>query len=63
MQDNLDESGLAKNTIVVYTSEQGSYRGEHGWFYKRFMYEVSFRMALVMRYPPEIKAGKWVNKI
>lgn len=55
--DYLDESGLAENTIVVYTSDQGFYLGEHGWFDKRFMYEESFRTPLLMRYPKEIKAG------
>ncbi len=55
--DYLDESGLAENTIVVYTSDQGFYLGEHGWFDKRFMYEESFRTPLLMRYPREIKAG------
>lgn len=41
--DYLEENGLADNTIVVYTSDQGFYLGEHGWFDKRFMYEQSFR--------------------
>lgn len=49
--DYLDESGLAENTLVVYTSDQGFYMGEHGWFDKRFMYEESFRTPLVMRMP------------
>lgn len=49
--DYLDESGLAENTLVVYTSDQGFYMGEHGWFDKRFMYEESFRTPLVMRLP------------
>lgn len=53
----LDKSGLAENTMVVYTSDQGFYLGEHGWFDKRFMYEESFRTPLIMRYPPMIKAG------
>lgn len=53
----LDEKGLAENTIVVYTSDQGFYLGEHGWFDKRFMYEESFRTPLVIRYPRMIKAG------
>ncbi len=53
--DFLDERGLAENTIVVYTSDQGSYLGEHGWFDKRFMYEESLRMPLIIRYPAEIK--------
>ena len=51
--DYLDESGLAENTIVVYTSDQGFYMGEHGWFDKRFMYEESLRTPLLMRFPDE----------
>jgi arylsulfatase A-like enzyme len=49
--DYLDQSGLAKNTVVVYSSDQGFYLGEHGWFDKRFMYEESYRMPLVIRWP------------
>lgn len=49
--DYLEESGLADNTLVVYTSDQGFYMGEHGWFDKRFMYEESMRTPLVMRLP------------
>ncbi len=55
--DYLDENGLTENTLVVYTSDQGFYLGEHGWFDKRFMYEESFRTPLLMRYPPLIEAG------
>ncbi len=55
--DYLDENGLTDNTIVVYTSDQGFYMGEHGWFDKRFMYEESFRTPLLMRYPRAIKPG------
>ena len=55
--DYLDESGLANNTVVLYTSDQGFYLGDHGWFDKRFMYEESLRMPLLVRYPKEIKAG------
>jgi len=50
----LDRKGLAQNTIVVYTSDQGMFLGEHGWYDKRFMYEESLAMPLVMRYPGEI---------
>ncbi len=57
----LDDSGLAENTIVVYTSDQGFYLGDHGWFDKRFMYEESLRMPLLVRYPRQIKAAS-VNK-
>jgi len=55
--DYLDESGLARDTVVVYTSDQGFYLGDHGWFDKRFMYEESLRMPLVVRYPREIRPG------
>ena len=48
---------VCENTIVVYTSDQGFYLGEHGWFDKRFMYEESLRTPLLMRYPKEIKPG------
>lgn len=61
--DYLDEAGLTENTILVYTSDQGFYLGEHGWFDKRFMYEESFRTPMLMRYPKEIKAGTVVNKL
>lgn len=53
----LDNNGLAKNTIVVYTSDQGFFLGEHGWFDKRFMYEESLKMPLLIRYPKEIAKG------
>ncbi|OQP49840.1 sulfatase family protein [Niastella populi] len=51
----LDESGLTNNTAVIYTSDQGFYLGENGWFDKRFMYEVSFQTPLMMRWPQHIK--------
>ena len=50
----LDESGLSENTIVVYTSDQGFYLGEHGWFDKRFIYEESFKTPLLIRWPNKI---------
>lgn len=49
--DYLEEHDLLKNTLVVYTSDQGFYMGEHGWFDKRFMYDESFRTPLIMRLP------------
>ena len=49
--DHLEELGLLDNTLVVYTSDQGFYMGEHGWFDKRFMYEESLRTPLIMRLP------------
>jgi arylsulfatase A-like enzyme len=55
--DYLAAAGLAENTVVVYTSDQGFYLGDHGWFDKRFMYEESLRMPLLVRYPKEIRAG------
>ncbi len=55
--DYLEKSGLAAKTLVVYTSDQGFYLGDHGWFDKRFMYEESLRMPLLMRLPGQIKPG------
>lgn len=55
--DYLDENKLAENTIVVYTSDQGFYLGEHGWFDKRFMYNESFKTPLLIKWPNEIKPG------
>ena len=49
--DYLDKNNLSDNTIIVYTSDQGFYMGEHGWFDKRFMYEESYTTPLVMRMP------------
>ena len=57
LMDYLEKEGLEENTIVVYTSDQGFYLGEHGWFDKRFMYEQSLRMPLIVRYPEKVKAG------
>ncbi len=53
--DYLEENGLADNTIVIYTSDQGFYLGEHGWFDKRFIYEESFKIPLLIRWPKMIK--------
>ena len=61
--DYLDKYDLAKNTIVIYVSDQGFYMGEHGWFDKRFMYEESFRTPMVMRYPGVIKSGTINNQM
>jgi len=55
--DYLDEKGLSENTIVVYTSDQGFYLGEHGWFDKRFVYNESFKTPLLIRWPGEIAPG------
>jgi len=55
--DYLDQNGLTDNTVVVYTSDQGFYLGEHGWFDKRFIYDESFKTPLLVRWPNEIKPG------
>src|SRR5258706_12807236 len=55
--DYLDTSGLSENTIVVYTADNGFFLGDHGWFDKRFMYEESLRVPLLIRYPGKIVAG------
>ncbi len=55
--DYLDDNDLADNTIIIYTSDQGFFLGEHGWFDKRFMYEESFQMPFLVRFPKEIAAG------
>lgn len=55
--DYLDDNGLTDNTLIVYTSDQGFFLGDHGWYDKRFMYEESLRMPFVIRYPAEIAAA------
>jgi arylsulfatase A-like enzyme len=59
--DYLDAEGLSSNTVVIYTSDQGFFLGDHGWFDKRLMYEESIRMPFVMRYPGAIHPGS-VNR-
>jgi arylsulfatase A-like enzyme len=61
--DYLDESGLAENTIVVYTADQGFYLGDHGWYDKRFMYEESLRMPFLIRYPGRIDPGQKMEQL
>jgi arylsulfatase A-like enzyme len=61
--DYLEKQGLLDNTVVVYTSDQGFYLGEHGWYDKRFMYEPSLSTPLLVRYPKEIKAGTEVMEM
>jgi arylsulfatase A-like enzyme len=53
----LDSTGLSKNTIVIYTSDQGFFLGDHGMYDKRFMYEECLRMPFLARWPAGIKAG------
>ncbi|GJN91927.1 hypothetical protein Rhopal_004952-T1 [Rhodotorula paludigena] len=55
--DFLEAEGLAENTIVIYTSDQGFFLGEHGWFDKRFIYEESFQMPFLVRWPAQIAPG------
>ncbi|HVV04143.1 MAG TPA: sulfatase [Puia sp.] len=59
----LDRTGLARNTVVVYCSDQGFYMGEHGWFDKRWMYEPSLRTPFMMRWPGVIKPGSSVSQL
>ncbi|MHA6480921.1 sulfatase family protein [Paenibacillus sp. strain BS8-2] len=61
--DYLEEQGLAEHTIVVYTSDQGFFLGDHGWYDKRFMYEESLRMPFLIRYPELIKPGTAADRI
>ncbi len=55
--DYLDENGLAENTVVIYTTDNGFYLGDHGYLDKRIMYEDALQIPLIVRYPPEIPAG------
>lgn len=55
--DYLDKTGLSKNTVVIYASDQGFYLGEHGWFDKRFIYEESLKTPFVIRYPGVVQPG------
>ena len=59
--DYLDAEGLTGNTVVVCTSDQGFFLGDHGWYDKRFMYEESLRMPLLIRYPAEIPPASQVE--
>jgi arylsulfatase A-like enzyme len=59
----LDDEGLAKDTLVVYSSDQGFYLGEHGWFDKRWIFEESLRTALLIRWPGVTKPGSVNNAI
>ena len=61
--DFLAANNLLENTIVVYTSDQGFFLGEHGLFDKRFMYEEALRTPLLMSYPQEIKEGSRTNRL
>ena len=62
MLDFLEKEGLADNTIVVYTTDNGFFLGDHGWFDKRFMFEESLRLPLMIRYPKAVKAGSTCDR-
>lgn len=55
--DYLDQTGQAENTVVIYTSDQGFFLGDHGWFDKRLMFDQSLQMPMLIRWPAEIPAG------
>ncbi|HEX6338335.1 MAG TPA: sulfatase [Jiangellaceae bacterium] len=61
--DALDAEGVADDTVVVYTSDQGFFLGEHGWYDKRFMDEGSIRMPLLVRYPRLVPPGSVMDRI
>jgi len=61
--DYLDKNDLTGNTLLVYTSDQGMYLGENGWFDKRWMYEVSMNTPLLMRWPGRIRPGSVSNSM
>ena len=61
--DYLDSEGLTNNTIVIYTSDQGFFLGDHGWWDKRFMYEESIKMPFLIRYPEKIPPGTIIDEI
>lgn len=57
MLEYLEKSGLAKNTLVIYSSDQGFYLGEHGWYDKRWMFEQSLAMPFLVRWPGVVTPG------
>ncbi|HIF33998.1 MAG TPA: DUF4976 domain-containing protein [Planctomycetaceae bacterium] len=61
--DYLDENNLVENTIVIYSSDQGFYLGEHGWYDKRWMFEESLKMPFVIRWPGRIQPGGRCEKL
>jgi arylsulfatase A-like enzyme len=63
MLDYLDKNGLTNNTVVIYTSDQGFYLGENGWFDKRFAYDVSMKTPLIVRWPGHIQPNSISNTL
>ncbi|MEE2885864.1 MAG: sulfatase [Planctomycetota bacterium] len=63
MMDYLKKTGLDKNTVVIYSSDQGFYLGDHGWYDKRWMYEESLKMPLIVRWPGVTQAGSKADQL
>ena len=63
LQDTLKELGLAENTVVIYSSDQGFYIGDHGWYDKRWMYEESLMMPFIVKWPGVTKPGSRNKKL
>lgn len=63
LMDFVQSEGIINDTIIIYTSDQGFFLGEHGWFDKRFIYEQSFQMPFLVSYPKRIKAGTISNDL
>jgi N-acetylglucosamine-6-sulfatase len=61
--DYLDDNGLTDNTIVIYSSDQGFYLGEHGWYDKRWMFEESLKMPFLVRWPGHVEPGTRSEKL
>ena len=61
--DYLEAEGLDENTVVIYSSDQGWYLGEHGWFDKRWMYEESLKTPLLVKWPGVVEPGSVSNDI
>lgn len=59
----LEDEGILDETLIIYTSDQGFFLGDHGWFDKRFMYEESLKMPYLVRFPKEVKAGSVCDEI
>lgn len=63
LMEYLETAGLAEDTVVIYTSDQGFFLGDHGWYDKRFMYEPSLRSPLIVRYPREVARGTTCDRM
>lgn len=63
LNDTLKELGLDENTVVIYSSDQGFYIGDHGWYDKRWMYEESLKMPLIVKWPGVTQPGSKVTQL